>query len=221
MAVGTTIEVTMPQMGESVTEGTILEWRKQVGDAVEVDETLVEVSTDKVDAEVPAPVAGTIAKILVSEGDTVEVGQVLAEISTNGAGAPPATAQGGDTSVEGDPMPGSEQAADAAASEAEQVDAQGNGAPAAAAAGKTLDIVTPQAGESVSEGTILEWHKPPGEAVGADETIVEIPTDKVAVELPAPASGTLTEILAPEGETVGVGQVIARMTVGEGAAPPA
>src|SRR3954447_7631469 len=161
MAVGTTIEVTMPQMGESVTEGTILEWRKQVGDAVAVDETLVEVSTDKVDAEVPAPVAGTIAKILVEEGDTVEVGQVLAEISTKGAGGElpaPATAQGGDTSSEGDPLPGTEQAAEAAEAEAEQVDSQGNGS---ATAPKTLDIVTPQAGESVSEGTILEWHKQP------------------------------------------------------------
>jgi len=100
----------MPQMGESVTEGTILEWRKEVGDAVEADETLVEVSTDKVDAEVPAPAAGTIAKILVAEGDTVEVGQVLAEISVNGEAPAPATAQGGDTSAEGDPVPGTEQA---------------------------------------------------------------------------------------------------------------
>ena len=211
----------MPQMGESVTEGTILEWRKEVGDAVEVDETLVEVSTDKVDAEVPAPAAGTIAKILVAEGDTVEVGQVLAEISVNGEAPAPATAHGGDTSVEGDPVPGTEQAADAAANEAEQADAQGNGSPTAPADGKVIDIVTPQAGESVSEGTILEWHKQPGEAVGADETIVEISTDKVDVELPAPAAGTLTEILAPEGETVGVGQVIARMAVGDGAAAPA
>jgi 2-oxoglutarate dehydrogenase E1 component len=221
MAVGTTIEVTMPQMGESVTEGTILEWRKEVGEAVEADETLVEVSTDKVDAEVPAPVAGTIAKILVAEGDTVEVGQVLAEISVNGEAPAPATAQGEDTSVEGDPVPGTEQAADAAGNEAEQVDAQGNGSPAAPADAKVIDIVTPQAGESVSEGTILEWHKQPGEAVAADETIVEISTDKVDVELPAPAAGTLTEILAPEGETVGVGQVIARMAVGDGAEAPA
>ena len=210
----------MPQMGESVTEGTILEWRKAVGDAVEADETLVEVSTDKVDAEVPSPAAGTIAKILVAEGDTVEVGQVLAQISVNGEA--PATAEGGDTSVEGDPVPGTEQAAEAATSEADQVDAQGNGAPAAPAAdGKVVDIVTPQAGESVTEGTILEWHKQPGDAVAADETIVEISTDKVDVELPAPAAGTLTEILAPEGETVGVGQVIARMAVGDGAAAPA
>ena len=93
---------------------------------------------------------------------------------------------------------------------------EGNGAPAAAPE-KVIDIVTPQAGESVSEGTILEWHKQPGDAVAADETIVEISTDKVDVELPAPASGTLIEILAPEGETVGVGQVIARMAAGDGA----
>jgi multifunctional 2-oxoglutarate metabolism enzyme len=225
MAVGTTVEVVMPQMGESVTEGTVLEWHKQVGDAVEADETLVEVSTDKVDAEVPAPAAGTIAKILVSEGDTVEVGQVMAEISTNGAGAAPTTQAETEVASEGgDPVPGTPAQRDAAGEEAEQVDTSGNGAPAAteAAAGKIIDIVTPQAGESVSEGTILEWHKQPGDAVQADETIVEISTDKVDVELPAPAAGTLTEILAPEGETVGVGQVIARMEAGaEAPAAPA
>src|SRR6058998_922411 len=120
MAVDTTVEVTMPAMGESVTEGTVLEWHKQEGDPVEADETLVEISTDKVDAEVPAPAAGTIAKILAAEGDTVEVGQVLAEITLNGEA--PATTQRGDTSVEG------------------------NGAPAAAPE-KVIDIVTPQAGE--------------------------------------------------------------------------
>src|SRR3954447_8447686 len=91
MAVDTTIQVPLPQMGESVTEGTVLEWHKQEGDRVEADETLVEISTDKVDAEVPAPNAGTVVKVHVAEGDTVEVGQLLAEISTNG-GAPAAAA---------------------------------------------------------------------------------------------------------------------------------
>src|SRR6185295_6270283 len=87
MAVNTTVQVTMPAMGESVTEGTVLEWHKQEGDTVEADEILVEISTDKVDAEVPAPTGGTVVKLLVAEGDTVEVGQALAEISTNGASA--------------------------------------------------------------------------------------------------------------------------------------
>src|SRR4051812_48284557 len=107
MAVGTTIEVTMPAMGESVTEGTVLEGDKQVGDPVDVDDTIVEISTDKVDAEVPAPAAGTITKILVSEGDTVEVGQLLAEISTNGAEAAPPTQANAEVQSEGgDPVPG-------------------------------------------------------------------------------------------------------------------
>src|SRR5215218_538899 len=89
MAVNTTVQVTLPQMGESVTEGTVLEWHKQEGDAVEADETLVEISTDKVDAEVPAPASGTVVKVLVSEGDTVSVGTVLAEIDTSGGHRPP------------------------------------------------------------------------------------------------------------------------------------
>src|ERR1700722_7305059 len=95
MAVETgTTQVVMPAMGDSVAEGTVLEWHKQVGDTVAADETLVEISTDKVDAEVPAPVSGTVTKIHAAEGDTVAVGAVLAEISTNGD-APPATAGNG------------------------------------------------------------------------------------------------------------------------------
>jgi multifunctional 2-oxoglutarate metabolism enzyme len=213
----------MPQMGDSVTEGTVLEWHKQEGETVDADETIVEISTDKVDAEVPAPAAGTITKIHAAEGDTVVVGAVLADIAPNGA--MPATAET-TVSDEGDPPTGTPAAETAAAEEADQVDAQGNGAggtaadvPAAPAA-QTIDIVAPPAGESVTEGTILEWHKQPGDAVEADETMVEISTDKVDLELPAPAGGTLTEILAPEGETVTPGQVLARMTVADGAPPP-
>src|ERR1700716_2118865 len=224
MAVNTTVQVTMPQMGDSVTEGTVLEWHKQEGDAVAADETIVEISTDKVDAEVPAPAAGTITKIIAAEGDTVAVGAVLAEIATNGA--VPATAEAA-VSDEGDPGAGTSAAEVAADEEADQVEAQGNGsgakaeaAPAEAqtAEAQTIDIVAPPAGESVTEGTILEWTKQPGDAVQADETIVEISTDKVDMELPAPASGTLTEILAAEGETVTPGQVLGRMTVSEAAA---
>src|SRR3954452_12312647 len=123
MAVDTTTQVTMPAMGESVTEGTVLEWHKQEGDPVEADEVLVEVSTDKVDAEVPAPASGVLVKIHAPEGEVVQVGQLLAEIGGNGAGAaaPPDTAQ-------------------PEAGEAE-----------------IIDIVTPTGGESVTEGTILEW----------------------------------------------------------------
>src|SRR3954467_2114079 len=186
MAVTTTVEVVMPPMGDSVSEGSILEWHKQEGDAVAEDETLVEISTDKVDAEVPAPVSGTVVKIHAAEGDTVGVGAVLAEIApTNGA------------------SPG-------AVDEDEEEDE----APRA-----VVDITMPAMGESVSEGTILEWAKAPGDHVDADETIVEISTDKVDAEVPAPAAGTILEILADAGDTVRVGQVIARMSSGNGASP--
>ena len=180
MAVNTTVEVTMPAMGDSVSEGTVLEWHKQEGDQVSEDEVLVEISTDKVDAEVPAPATGTVVKIHAAEGDTIAVGAVLAEISPGENGAKPAAAE-----------PETE--------------------------GETVDIVMPAMGESVSEGTILEWAKQPGEPVAEDETIVEISTDKVDAEVPAPASGTIEEILAQAGDTVTVGQVIARMITSNGA----
>jgi multifunctional 2-oxoglutarate metabolism enzyme len=192
MAVNTTAQVTMPAMGESVTEGTVLEWHKKEGDPVDLDEVLVEISTDKVDAEVPSPIAGTVVKVLAGEGDTVEVGQLLCEIEpSNGSG--PAAA------------------------------AAGNGAPPAEAepaqtGGEVIDIVTPTGGESVTEGTILEWSVKVGDAVNDGDTVVEISTDKVDMELPAPTAGTITEILFEEGDTVTVGQVIARMQTGPGAA---
>ena len=209
MAVDTgTVQVVMPAMGDSVAEGTVLEWRKQEGDAVAVDETLVEISTDKVDAEVPAPVAGTVVKIHAGEGDTVTVGALLAEISTNGTAAEQLANPPGD----GEPAT-PEQAVAAAETEAQGVAATQQ------ASGETVDIVTPTGGESVTEGTILEWAVKVGEAVKDGDTVVEISTDKVDMELPAPASGTITEILAEEGDTVTVGQVIARMTVGDGAQP--
>src|SRR5690242_18826030 len=194
MAVNTTVQVTMPAMGESVTEGTVLEWHKKEGDSVDLDEVLVEISTDKVDAEVPSPAAGTIVKVLAGEGDTVEVGQLLCEIeSSNGSGPAAAT-----------PAPPDE-------AEAEPAET----------GGEIVDIVTPTGGESVTEGTILEWSVKVGDAVDDGDTVVEISTDKVDMELPAPTTGTITEILAEEGDTVTVGQVIARMQVGAGAAKPA
>jgi multifunctional 2-oxoglutarate metabolism enzyme len=178
----TTVEVVMPAMGDSVSEGTVLEWHKAEGDSVSADETLVEISTDKVDAEVPAPVDGTVVKVHAAEGDTIHVGAVLAEIAP-GNGAGPA-------------------------------------APTPAAAEETVDIVMPAMGESVAEGVVLEWAKQVGEAIEADETIVEISTDKVDAEVPSPASGTVTEILAQPGETVTVGQVIGRMSAGAEAKKP-
>src|SRR4051795_4859329 len=187
MAVDTTVEVVMPAMGDSVSEGTILEWHKQEGDHISEDETLVEISTDKVDAEVSAPASGTIVKANAAEGDTIHVGAVLAEISTNGDAPAPAEAP----------------------AEPEEP------------AGEAVEITMPAMGESVSEGVILEWAKQPGDAVEADETIVEISTDKVDAEVPAPASGVMEEILANPGDTVTVGQVIGRMKSGANGAKPA
>src|SRR3954451_12046006 len=199
MAVDTTVQVVMPAMGDSVSEGTILEWHKQEGDHVSEDETIVEISTDKVDAEVPAPAAGTVVKVHVAEGDTVTVGALLAEIAPGNGAAP----------VEADEPEAAPPAEDGAA-----------------AAGEAVEITMPAMGESVSEGVILEWAKQPGDAIEADETIVEISTDKVDAEVPAPASGVMEEIIAQAGETVTVGQVIGRMKSGANgaraaAAPPA
>jgi multifunctional 2-oxoglutarate metabolism enzyme len=211
----------MPAMGDSVAEGTVLEWHKQEGDSIEADETLVEISTDKVDAEVPAPVSGTIVKIHAAEGDTIAVGDLLAEIATNGDGSG-APAEVPSTPVSGESPPASaEEVVAAPASEAEGTAAKG------ATTGETVDIVTPTGGESVTEGTILQWSVKLGDTVKEGDTVVEISTDKVDMELPAPASGTITEILFEEGATVTVGQVIARMsatagaTVSAGAAPAA
>ncbi|MHB8657053.1 MAG: multifunctional oxoglutarate decarboxylase/oxoglutarate dehydrogenase thiamine pyrophosphate-binding subunit/dihydrolipoyllysine-residue succinyltransferase subunit [Solirubrobacteraceae bacterium] len=211
------VQVVMPAMGDSVTEGTVLEWHKQEGDAVCVDETLVEISTDKVDAEVPSPVGGTVVRIHAAEGETISVGALLAEIALDGNGAPPSAASALDpgTPVSSEAPPATSQEALAAAA----TEAQGAAA-ADAATGKTIDIVTPAGGESVTEGTILEWSVKVGDTVRDGDTVVEISTDKVDMELPAPASGTILQILAQEGETVTVGQVIARM-VGTGASAPA
>ena len=208
----------MPAMGDSVAEGTVLEWRKQEGDPVDVDETLVEISTDKVDAEVPSPAAGTVVKIYAAEGETVAVGAVLAEISTNGGGASAEAiaTDVGPVSAESPPVTPEEAVAGAATEAAGAAAAQ-------AATGELVDIVTPTGGESVTEGTIIEWSVKVGDAVKEGDTVVEISTDKVDMELPAPASGTIAEILAQDGETVRVGQVIARMSAGAGngaAGPP-
>ncbi|HEY3728380.1 MAG TPA: multifunctional oxoglutarate decarboxylase/oxoglutarate dehydrogenase thiamine pyrophosphate-binding subunit/dihydrolipoyllysine-residue succinyltransferase subunit [Solirubrobacteraceae bacterium] len=205
MAVETgTSQVVMPAMGDSVAEGTVLEWHKQVGDPVAADETLVEISTDKVDAEVPSPVSGTLTKIHAAEGDTVAVGALLAEISASSPTAPHEA-----TPVSGESPPTTEQEAVAGGStEAEQL------AAAERSEGRTIDIVTPTGGESVTEGTILEWSVKVGDQVKDGDTVVEISTDKVDMELPAPTGGTITEILAEEGETVTVGQVIGRMSAG-------
>jgi multifunctional 2-oxoglutarate metabolism enzyme len=222
-----TVDVVTPAAGESVTEGTILEWHVKVGDRIAVDETIVEISTDKVDVELPSPAGGTVTEILVAEGDTVTVGQVIARIAV-GSGDVAQTAPGAAPSGSGNGAGQDGPAHD-------QLDtrpAAGNGAQAgkgsttageidAPASGRLVDVVTPAAGESVTEGTILEWRAQVGDFVKAGDTIVDVSTDKVDVELPAPASGTVDELLAAEGDTVTVGQVIARILVGaDDSTPP-
>ena len=193
--------VVMPELGESVTEGTITQWLKSVGDTVEVDEPLLEVSTDKVDTEIPSPVAGTILEIKAEEDDTVDVGEVIAIIGDEGESAP-AAEESEDSSEKAEETP------DKPAEDAESE--------APAASGDATDVEMPELGESVTEGTITQWLKSVGDTVEVDEPLLEVSTDKVDTEIPSPVAGTLLEILADEDDTVDVGAVIAR--VGDGSA---
>jgi len=207
----TTVQITMPQMGESVTEGTVIEWMKQVGDRVEAEEPVVEISTDKVDAEVPSPAAGTLARIVAEPDATVQVGAVLGEIDVSGNGAAPARepepppAEPAPSPAEREPSP-----AEPAPSPADE--------PQAEAPGETVDVTFPEMGDSVAEGTILEWLVKPGDSVAADDPLVELSTDKVDAELPSPVAGTVTELLVDADATVAVGTVLCRITAGAGMA---
>src|SRR5215218_8385939 len=191
----TTAEIKMPQMGESVTEGTVLEWHKQVGDPVEAEETVVEVSTDKVDAEVPAPTDGVITEILVGPDETVPVGTVLAQVTVgaeagdgNGAGPDDASAQPSAAERPAAAEGAHGRAAEVAAERTPDRSAPSATAPPTASA-ELVDVTLPQMGESVTEGTVLEWRKQAGDPVEAEETVVEVSTDKVDAEVPAPAAG--------------------------------
>ncbi len=197
------VEVVMPQMGESVMEGTVIEWSKKVGDTVEVDETLLEIATDKVDTEVPSPEAGVLVEILVEADETVEVGQPIAIIDTEG-----------DSSGASDDSGSKDE-------KAEQEDGEAEKEPAETAGddeGERIEVVMPQMGESVMEGTVIEWAKKVGDTVEVDETLLEIATDKVDTEVPSPEAGTIVEILVEADETVEVGQPIAIIATGKAAA---
>ena len=241
------IDVVMPKMGESVMEGTVLEWKKAVGDVVGMDETLLEISTDKVDSEVPSPEAGRIVEILVQENDTVDVGTPIAVIETDvnaSAGATPATSPpdeepvvevppttdtpAGDAAEQAVEHPNAEPAVPAtpvpqapeAAPAAPEVAAEAPSASppdTAEADGARVNVVMPKMGESVMEGTVLTWSKTVGDAVAMDETLLEISTDKVDSEVPSPEAGTLVEILVQEGDTVDVGTPIAVIATGAAA----
>ena len=187
--------VEMPELGESVTEGTITQWLKSVGDTVEVDEPLLEVSTDKVDTEIPSPVAGTIIEIKADEDDTIEVGEVIAII--------------GDEDEAGSAS--NDSSADKDEEEAEEAQVEPKADSSNGGSGDASDVEMPELGESVTEGTITQWLKYVGDTVEVDEPLLEVSTDKVDTEIPSPVAGTLVEILADEDDTIEVGAVIARI----------
>ena len=187
--------VEMPELGESVTEGTITQWLKSVGDTVEIDEPLLEVSTDKVDTEIPSPVAGTIIEIKADEDDTIEVGEVIAII--------------GDEDEAGSAS--NDSSADKGEEEAEEKKEEPKADSSNGGSGDAADVEMPELGESVTEGTITQWLKSVGDTVEVDEPLLEVSTDKVDTEIPSPVAGTLVEILADEDDTIEVGEVIARI----------
>ncbi|MBV0890668.1 2-oxoglutarate dehydrogenase complex dihydrolipoyllysine-residue succinyltransferase [Paracoccus sp. Z118] len=189
-----TTEVRVPALGESVTEATIATWFKKPGDAVAVDEMLCELETDKVTVEVPSPVAGVLAEIVAAEGETVGPNGLLAQITEGAAATAPAAA--------------------AAAPQAQTSQPQ-------AASGKSVDVMVPSLGESVTEATVATWFKKAGDSVQQDEMLCELETDKVSVEVPAPASGVLAQILAEEGATVDAKAKLAIITEGAAGGVPA
>ncbi|KOV98334.1 dihydrolipoamide acetyltransferase [Streptomyces sp. NRRL B-1140] len=210
------VSVTLPALGESVTEGTVTRWLKAEGERVEADEPLLEVSTDKVDTEIPSPAAGVLASIKVAEDETVEVGAELALID-DGSGAP-AAEQAPQAEQVAEPAP---EPAPAAPSTEQAAPAPAPSADAAAGGGSAegTDVVLPALGESVTEGTVTRWLKSVGDTVEADEPLLEVSTDKVDTEIPAPTSGTLLEIVVGEDETAEVGAKLA--VIGEAGAAPA
>ncbi|MFI1408958.1 2-oxoglutarate dehydrogenase, E2 component, dihydrolipoamide succinyltransferase [Streptomyces sp. NPDC020707] len=214
------VSVTLPALGESVTEGTVTRWLKAEGERVEADEPLLEVSTDKVDTEIPSPAAGVLASIKVAEDETVEVGAELAVID-DGSGAPAAeSAPAAEPAPE--PAAAPEPAPQATPSTETEAPAPAPTAEAASGGGSAegTDVVLPALGESVTEGTVTRWLKEVGESVEADEPLLEVSTDKVDTEIPAPTSGVLLEIVVGEDETAEVGAKLAVIGA-PGAAPAA
>jgi pyruvate dehydrogenase E2 component (dihydrolipoamide acetyltransferase) len=208
-------EVIMPQMGESIFEGTITKWLKKIGETVNKDEPLFEISTDKVDAEIPSPVAGVLTEIKVQEGATVQINTVVALVGAAGeavsapakeapaaASKKPATAP----AAKGTAGDGATAEATASATSNAQPDAS---TPASGAVTGGTEVVMPQMGESIFEGTITKWLKKVGDTVNKDEPLFEISTDKVDAEIPAPNAGKLSEIKVPEGATVQINTVVA------------
>ncbi|MGB5893276.1 MAG: 2-oxoglutarate dehydrogenase, E2 component, dihydrolipoamide succinyltransferase [Ignavibacteriaceae bacterium] len=192
------MEIIMPKMGESVNEGTIIKWHKNVGDQVKRDEIIFEISTDKVDTEIPSPDSGVISEIRIPEGDTVEVGTVVAILDTNGEAV---------KEVKNDESIKKKNELKETAREsleiAEPIISKGNG---------MIEVEMPKMGESVMEGTIIKWFKKVGDKIKRDENLFEISTDKVDTEVPSPIEGTIAEILVGEQETVDVGTIVAKIS---------
>jgi 2-oxoglutarate dehydrogenase E2 component (dihydrolipoamide succinyltransferase) len=239
--------VTMPALGESVTEGTVTRWLKSVGDTVQVDEPLLEVSTDKVDTEIPSPVSGVLQEILVGEDETVPVGADLAVVGDGAAGSSDEGGQQQDQAPQGSSQESQpeqqEQAQEQAPQRDEQPDERGQAqqeqsqqeqaqqppaepdqstrqpqqAQASGDDGGT-PVTMPALGESVTEGTVTRWLKAEGDTVEVDEPLLEVSTDKVDTEIPSPVSGTVLRILVREDETVPVGADLALVGTGSGAA---
>jgi pyruvate dehydrogenase E2 component (dihydrolipoamide acetyltransferase) len=187
------MNIIMPKMGESVNEGTIIKWHKKVGDTVKQDEIIFEISTDKVDTEIPSPAEGVLKEIKFKEGDTVEVGTVVAIIDGNGVTEIPDASE---------------------VKEEENILVESKVVEPTISNSETVDIEMPKMGESVMEGTIIKWYKKVGDKVSKDETIFEISTDKVDTEIPSPVEGTLSDILIGEQETVAVGTLVAKIATG-------
>ena len=207
--------VQMPALGESVTEGTVTRWLKQEGDTVELDEPLVEVSTDKVDTEIPAPAAGVLTKIIAQEDDTVEVGgdlAVIGDASESAAeqpeGAQPEPEAQPESAARSEPEP-----EPAAATQSEPEPEPAAPAQQASGGGSATPVLMPELGESVAEGTVTRWLKKVGDSVQVDDPLVEVSTDKVDTEIPSPVAGVLLSITADEDDTVPVGGELARIGV--------
>ena len=194
------MEIVMPKMGESVNEGTIIKWYKKVGDEVYRDELIFEISTDKVDTEIPSPGSGVITKINFNEGDTVEVGTVVALLDTNGG----SVSEPEDSKPEEKTIPEETNSPESDPKVSTSKDS-----------GSILKVEMPKMGESVMEGTIIKWFKKVGDTVKVDETLFEISTDKVDTEVPSSVDGTVVEILVAEQETVAVGTIVAKISTGD------
>lgn len=205
--------VNLPALGESVTEGTVTRWLKQVGDSVEVDEPLLEVSTDKVDTEVPSPIAGVIEEILVPEDETADVGAPLVRIGDgSGSGSSDEAPTEEAPAEESAPAAEDSSSDDASAASDDSSDSGESGE-----SGERADVTLPALGESVTEGTVTRWLKEIGDDVEVDEPLLEVSTDKVDTEIPSPVAGTLLEIKVNEDDTAEVGSVLA--VIGSGSAP--